>query len=112
MNERIAPEPAPRNADAKPDSCRQEAGVFVPVVDRGRCEGKAACVAVCPVGVFRIDLLSPALKSELPAFARFRAWIHGNRQAFAVYSGRCEACGLCVEECPEEAIVLVRKDSN
>lgn len=28
--------------------CKQDPGVFIPVVNRGRCEGQAECTAVCP----------------------------------------------------------------
>ena len=112
MNEEIVGGPDQQDAQPKPASCREEPGVFVPLIDRGRCEGKAACVAVCPVGVFRMEVLSPQDKSQLPVFARFRAWVHGNRQAFAVHAESCQACGLCVRECPEEAITLVRAGQN
>ena len=30
------------------------------MIDRNRCEGKADCVRVCPVGVFAVDTLPPA----------------------------------------------------
>ena len=40
-----------------PASCKQAPGAFVPVIDRNRCEGKADCVRVCPVGVFAVDFI-------------------------------------------------------
>ena len=38
---------------AKGDGCKQEPGVFAPVIDRASCEGKADCVVVCPCDCFR-----------------------------------------------------------
>lgn len=81
--------------------------VLHPVIDRARCEAKADCVRVCPYDVFEVRALGPADKVGLGAFARFKAFVHGNKQAF-VDPARCHACGLCVKACPEDAIRLVR----
>jgi 4Fe-4S ferredoxin len=96
---------------AVPD-CKHEAGVFVPAIDRSRCEGKEDCVQVCPYGVFEMRQLSDREKRAMPLRALLKAWIHGNRQAFAVHSQDCHACGLCVSACPERAIKLLRPSSN
>jgi 4Fe-4S ferredoxin len=80
----------------------------MPVVNRGRCEGKEDCVRVCPYDVFEIGTLGAADRAELSFFARFKATMHGNRQAFAVRAGQCYGCGLCVAACPEKAIKLAR----
>ncbi len=91
-------------------ACKQEPGLFVPVVNRNRCEGKEDCVQVCPYDVFEMRRLSDEDKRAMPLGARIRAWVHGNRQAFAVRASECHACGLCVAACPERAIKLVRRD--
>ncbi|MGO9605064.1 MAG: ferredoxin family protein [Candidatus Binataceae bacterium] len=88
--------------------CKHEAGVFAPVINRNRCEGKEDCVQVCPYGVFEMGQLSEDDKRAMPFGARIKAWVHGNRQAFAVNADNCHACGLCVTACPEHAIKLVR----
>jgi 4Fe-4S ferredoxin len=88
--------------------CPQPAGQYVPVIDRNRCEGKEDCVAVCPCEVFDMQTLSEADKAAMPFFSRFKARVHGNRQAFAVRASDCEACGLCITACPEQAIKLRR----
>ena len=93
------------------ETCRQPAGKFIPVIDRGRCEGKEDCIAACPFEVFEMGILGAAEKSALPFLSRVRAALHGNRQAFAVRAGACEACGLCVIACPEDAIKLVRSEA-
>jgi 4Fe-4S ferredoxin len=88
--------------------CKQPPGVVAPEINRGRCEGKEDCDAVCPYDVFDIRVLSKDERRALPFFARLKAAAHGNRQAFATRGDACHACGLCVEACPERAIRLVR----
>lgn len=84
----------------------KDAGVVVPVVDRTRCEGKDACVRVCPYHVFEVRVLSPPERAALPWLARAKAWAHGWRQAYVVAPDACHACGECVTACPERAIRL------
>jgi NAD-dependent dihydropyrimidine dehydrogenase PreA subunit len=84
----------------------------MPVVDRNRCEGKDDCVAVCPFNVFEMRTLSPADKSAMPFLSRFKAMVHGNRQAYVVRAEACEACGLCIAACPEDAIKLMRVEAR
>lgn len=96
---------AEANVKAAAD-CGNEAGRMTPVVDAGRCEAKAACVAVCPYDVFEIRSLTDSERSELSLLGRLKAWVHGNRRAFVVRAEACHACGLCVKACPEQAIAL------
>jgi NAD-dependent dihydropyrimidine dehydrogenase PreA subunit len=82
-----------------------------PVIDYSRCEGKGVCVEVCPYSVFEIRQLSAAevaALSERPLGlgGRLKRVLHGGRQAVAARVADCHACGLCVKECPEEAIRL------
>jgi NAD-dependent dihydropyrimidine dehydrogenase PreA subunit len=98
--------PATDNVD-----CKHEAGVFQPVIDRNRCEGKDDCVRVCPYGVFDVRVLTEEEKAPLGRMSRFKLWVHGNRQAFAVNADACHGCGLCVSECPEKAIKLQRRSA-
>src|SRR5438045_2827110 len=93
---------------ASTETCRQLPGVVVPVVDRMRCEGKEACVDVCPYDVFEVRALSREERSRLSLLGRVKAAFHGNRQAFAIRAELCHSCGLCVEACPESAIHLTR----
>ena len=88
--------------------CKQDAGVFAPVIDRTRCEGKEDCVQVCPYDVFEMRKLSAEDKSALSLVPRVKAMLHGNWQAFAIRASDCHACGLCVSVCPEHAIKLRR----
>jgi 4Fe-4S ferredoxin len=88
--------------------CKQDPGVFVPIINRSRCEGKEDCVEICPYHVFEMGTLSREDRAALSFAPRIKAWIHGNRQAFAVNAADCHACGLCVSACPEKAIKLQR----
>lgn len=92
----------------KPDSCRQEAGTLRPVVNPAKCEGKGACVDVCPFDVFEVVRIPQETFSRLPALSRFKVWVHGMKTADTPGAGSCEACGLCVSACPEDAIRLER----
>jgi NAD-dependent dihydropyrimidine dehydrogenase PreA subunit len=82
--------------------------VVRPVIDRNRCEAKAACVAVCPYQVFAIGPLSPEDRARLSLRGRIKAFFHGHRQALVVRADDCHACGRCVPACPEGAISLER----
>ena len=86
--------------------CKQPAGKFEPVIDRSRCEAKGPCVTACPFNVFEISPLTPEEKSGLSFFAKLKAFAHGNKQAHAVRADACQACGYCVDVCPEKAIKL------
>ena len=88
--------------------CKQEAGKFQPVINRNSCEGKAACVDVCPYDVFVIDTLAKEERRNLSFFAKLKGFGHKWQQAFTPNSDQCQACGLCVEACPEKAIKLSR----
>lgn len=90
------------------DTCRQAPGVVHPIVDPSRCEGKAACAAVCPVDVFEVVRMAPELFQTLPLGAKLNVWAHGMKTAATPNAGACEACGLCVAACPEDAIRLSR----
>ncbi len=86
--------------------CHAEPGVYAPVVDRKRCEGKSDCVRVCPFDVFEVGRMDDAEYAALPFFARLKSMAHGRRTAYAVRSDACSACGQCVRACPEKAITL------
>ena len=90
-------------------SCKQEPGVFAPVIDRGRCEGKADCVVICPYEVFELAILPVESRSGLGLMAKVKGTLHGWKQSFAVNADACRACGLCVSACPEKAIKLERR---
>lgn len=78
-----------------------------PRIDPARCEGKGACVDVCPFDVFEIRRLAPAERRALPWVARLKVAVHGGRQGFVVSADACQACALCVAACPERAIRLI-----
>jgi NAD-dependent dihydropyrimidine dehydrogenase PreA subunit len=88
--------------------CKYEPGAFAPVVDRNRCEGKAKCVEVCPVGVFALGTLPRAERNGLTLRGKVKGMAHRWQQAVLASPGDCEGCGRCVRACPESAISLRR----
>lgn len=95
--------------DAPPASiCRAEPGSFTPVVDRAKCEGKADCVRVCPYDVFEVGRITDADFAQLGIFGKLKSIAHGRKAAYTPRASACQACGKCVEACPEKAITLAR----
>jgi len=88
---------------------KQTPGAFRPVVDRNACEGKADCVLVCPVSVFAVATLPKEERRGLTLKGRLKGFAHQWRQALLINPDACQACGLCVEACPEKALALVRR---
>jgi 4Fe-4S ferredoxin len=88
--------------------CRSAPGELAPVIDRSRCEGKADCVEVCPYDVFVVERITDADFATLGFFGQLRSRAHGRKTAYTPRASACQACGKCVEACPEKAIKLAR----
>jgi 4Fe-4S ferredoxin len=86
--------------------CKQAPGRFRPVIDRNRCEGKAACVPACPFSVLEIGTLPKQQRSGLSLVGKLKGFAHRWQQAHVVKGEACEACGHCIAVCPEDAIKL------
>lgn len=97
---------AAAHPDRPGEQCRATPAAFTPVVDRARCEGKAACAVVCPYDVFEVREIDEADYRALSLFGRFKLRVHGMKTAYTPRADACQACGLCVVACPERAITL------
>lgn len=64
---------------------RNKAGAIV--IDKKRCVGCLACVAVCPIGAMR--------------------WFPGYPTTF-----KCVACGACARACPKGALEILTKEAS
>ncbi|MCB9565313.1 MAG: ferredoxin family protein [Kofleriaceae bacterium] len=102
-----------RRAAAHPDrpgeQCRGEPTRYAPVIDRGRCEGKGDCVEVCPYDVFEVGRLDDADFARLGVLGKLKALAHRRRTAYTPRADACQACGMCVVACPEQAIRLTER---
>ncbi len=101
-----------RRAAADPDrpgeACRAAAATWSPVIDHGRCEGKRDCVDVCPYDVFEVRRIDDADFAALGFLGKLKSRAHKRMTAYTPNADRCQACGLCVVACPEDAIELRR----
>jgi 4Fe-4S ferredoxin len=98
---------AARHPDRPGEKCGADAGAFVPRIDRNSCEGKKDCVEVCPYDVFEVRRIDNRDFAELSFFGRLKSRAHGRHTAYTPKANLCQACGLCVVACPEQAITLV-----
>jgi NAD-dependent dihydropyrimidine dehydrogenase PreA subunit len=94
------------NESLDKSACADHAGKVAPVINRGRCEGKADCVTVCPYEVFQVRQFSWDELGDISLRGKLKAWAHKRMQADVVAPEACHACGLCLKSCPENAITL------
>ena len=90
------------------EKCHAPPGSWIPVVDRGKCEGKSDCVAVCPYSVFALGTLTQEEYDGLGFVGKLKARGHDRATSRTPRASDCRACGLCVIACPEDAISLKR----
>jgi len=81
----------------------------IPFILRDRCEGKSACVAVCPNDVFEVERIKDEDYAQLSFLGKLKSSAHRRQTAYVVRPDDCRACGACVPACPEQAIRLVER---
>lgn len=79
---------------------------MLPLINRNRCEAKAACVEMCLNPVFEIRALSDTDKAGLSLSGKLKAWFHGGQQAYLANAEACNECRVCVFAGPEGAIYM------
>jgi len=89
-------------------SPKNDAGIFIPVINRNKCEGKNTCIDVCPYHVFVVSTLPKEQRKNLSLVGKLKGFAHKWQQACTPNSDQCHACGICVNSCPEQAITLER----
>jgi len=52
--------------------------------------------------------LPKEMRSNLSIKGKIKGFAHRWQQALLVNAEACEACGLCIKACPEDAITLAR----
>ena len=97
---------AARDPQRPGERCAAAPGSLVPLVDRSRCEGKSECDVVCPYGVFEVRRIEDQDFARLSFFGRLKSRAHKRLTAYTARADACQACGLCVVACPEDAITL------
>jgi len=98
---------AQSSSEPRSGKCDVDPGVYFPIVNRNRCEGKRDCVEVCPYDVFEVRPMDDREFSALSFAGKLKSRMHGKLSAYAPRAAACRACGLCVAACPEKAITLV-----
>ena len=63
---------------------------------------------VCPTSVFAVQTLSANQRSGLGLVGTIKGVAHRWQQTIVVNPSACEACGLCIKACLENAISLVK----
>jgi NAD-dependent dihydropyrimidine dehydrogenase PreA subunit len=108
--ESLNPEKARRAAkhpERTGENCAAEPGTYRVTIDRNKCEGKADCVEVCPYNVFEVRRIDAADYTQLSLVGKLKSRVHGRKTAYTPRMAACQACGMCVVACPEQAISLV-----
>jgi len=77
-------------------------------MNRNRCEGKGDGGAVCPSAVFFLGTLPQDQRAGVRFIETLNGSGHTWQPALLVKPEACRACGLCVQACPQKAIILAR----
>jgi NAD-dependent dihydropyrimidine dehydrogenase PreA subunit len=92
---------------------QSEKGRMYPKIDYKKCTGKGVCLEVCPEDIFEIKnlaLIEYCEDTKTSGFCPKPEYIVKDKRSYPINLNDCTACGLCVEDCPEKAIVLIDRE--
>lgn len=90
------------------NSCADNSGMLLPIVNFNNCGAKEDCVAICPYDVFEMKPITKEEKADLNLKGKIKTFFFKNK-AYITDPDLCHACGLCVKACPESAISLIKR---
>jgi NAD-dependent dihydropyrimidine dehydrogenase PreA subunit len=77
---------------------------LMPIIDWNRCDGCGKCAENCPAGVLEIRKLPETDYKGLKWYGKLNAKLKGMRKTHIIDETQCTECGLCVENCHEQAL--------
>ena len=75
--------------DRPGEKCKAAPAAYTPQINRGRCEGKADCVEVCPYDVFEVRRIDDADFAALGLLGKLKNLAHGRKSAYTPGAARC-----------------------
>lgn len=88
-------------------NCDGVGGKLIPIVNYNDCGAKKDCVAICPYDVLEMRPIDAADKANLNLKGKLKTFFFIEK-AYITDASLCQACGLCVQACPEKAIRLTK----
>lgn len=89
------------------NSCSEDSGKLMPLVNFNNCGAKEDCVVICPYDVFEMKPITAEDKANLNLKGKIKTFFF-KEKAYLTDPSLCHACGLCVQICPENAIKLTK----
>jgi NAD-dependent dihydropyrimidine dehydrogenase PreA subunit len=86
---------------------------LVPKINYDKCTGQGVCVEVCPEDIFEIRNISQiefCEDTKTSGVCPEPKYSPKDRKSYPVNIDNCTACEICVEKCPEKAIILISKN--
>ncbi|MGH1438329.1 MAG: 4Fe-4S dicluster domain-containing protein [Lewinella sp.] len=88
-------------------NCADARGKLMPLVNFNNCGAKEDCITVCPYDVFEMLQITMKGKDQLNLKGKLKTFFFKHK-AYLTDPALCHACELCVQACPENAIILTK----